>query len=333
MTERTNIHQQLEGKAPEVLSHLNINPAALKGHIPCPIPGHDDRHPSFRVDAQKNRAYCSCLDGGCSLPDLVVHMGYAASFLESTLFLRRALGLKVSSHRKARDSMLRNAGRVPQPIPLAVAASAVAPTSLQAAVTKTSEDWDAFLQQCIPATGHAYCQKKCIPPIGALIDPGTGHIILRVHDVGGQTRGYQVITASGEKRFAKGTELARHGLLLGQLDESGMLEVCEGWATGVTLHIHLKTPVLVTFSAHNLLPAARPYQALVAKMRIFGDHDQNGAGQRAATAAAEEMNAELRLPPVPEGFKGSVDFNDLYVQDRAGGLSEFYPSRQMEGRQ
>jgi len=68
-------------------------------------------------------------------------------------------------------------------------------------------------------------------------------------------------------------------------------------------------------------------------MRIFGDHDKNEVGQNAATAAARELAAELHLPPVPEGFKGSVDFNDLYVQDRAGSLSDFYAGFLMEDRQ
>jgi len=260
-------------------------------------------------------------------------MGYAESFAESNDFLRRALGLTESTPRHEGASLSRRVAGVPKIVQVAPSASASAPVSAQAEVAKTPEEWDAFLQQCIPATGHAYCRNKGIPPIGALIDPKTGHLILRVHDVGGQTRGYQVITATGEKRFAKGTEFLQHGLLLGQLGQSDTLEVCEGWATGVTLHIHLKTPVLVTFSAHNLLLAARPYRALVTKMRIFGDHDKNEVGQNAATAAARELAAELHLPPVPEGFKGSVDFNDLYVQDRAGSLSDFYAGFLMEDRQ
>ena len=55
-----NIHFQLAGEAARVLNLLGIDNAALHRHIHCPLPEHEDSHPSFRVDEKRNRYFCTC---------------------------------------------------------------------------------------------------------------------------------------------------------------------------------------------------------------------------------------------------------------------------------
>lgn len=71
---KPDIHQEIQGRVPEILTALGIDPAALRKHIHCPFKAHEDRHPSFRIDASKARFYCSCTHGSGSMIDLVMRL-------------------------------------------------------------------------------------------------------------------------------------------------------------------------------------------------------------------------------------------------------------------
>ena len=306
----TNIHTQLRGHAAAVLDLLGIDPAALHRHIRCPLPDHADRRPSFRVDEQANRYYCTCNPRGGSLVDLVINMHVAGDFKSAVRFLRQHLKL---------DSRVTVFGAqpailLPAPGSLAGVSPADPWAPLQQRDTPPLPDinpFDEYLKRCIPAYQHPYARKKRIAPVGAFLDPVTGNLVLPVHDADDEIRGIQLISAAGEKWFAEGTALRGHGLLLGSVHDARGLGGCEGWATGVTLYSLLGLPMLVAFTANNLLAAARPYHAMGIPLVFFGDRDPNGIGQRYARAAASELNAAVRLPPERTG---ETDFNDVYVR-------------------
>lgn len=46
------------GRWGEVFGYYGVEPR--RGHVRCPLPHHDDRHPSFRVDVEQGRYFCSC---------------------------------------------------------------------------------------------------------------------------------------------------------------------------------------------------------------------------------------------------------------------------------
>jgi hypothetical protein len=54
----------VEGHEIEILVRLGVNWRAGRPHITCPFLGHDDRHPSWRWDEVKFRAFCSCTPRG-----------------------------------------------------------------------------------------------------------------------------------------------------------------------------------------------------------------------------------------------------------------------------
>ena len=86
-----NIHTQLVGQAEPLLKVLGIDETALRRHILCPLPTHDDHRPSFRVDRRDNRYYCTCTPRGGSLVDLVIAMGQATDFRTAVGFIRQHL--------------------------------------------------------------------------------------------------------------------------------------------------------------------------------------------------------------------------------------------------
>ena len=307
-----NIHTQLVGQAERLLKVLGIDETALRRHILCPLPAHNDHRPSFRIDRRDNRYYCTCTPRGGSLVDLVVAMGQATDFKTSVQFIRQRLPhIGVGPVDEYKPLTI--------PRPLSVSHCSSPPDWFGSLPDHDSEvhpdvgakDFDGYLARCVPASLHPYVRAKRIAPIGAMIDPRIGHLLLRVHDVAGVTNGIQLISERGEKWFAEGTHLRGKWLLLGSIGDQRGLGVCEGWATGVTLYSLLNFPILVAFTANNLLAAAQPYRQRGIPLVIFGDRDPNGTGQRYATEAANALQARLQLPP--EG-KGDSDFNDFYTR-------------------
>src|SRR4051812_203324 len=71
---KLDIHQEIQGSVPELVAALGIDLKALQKHVHCPFENHEDRRPSFRVDARKARFYCSCTPRGGSMVDLVLRL-------------------------------------------------------------------------------------------------------------------------------------------------------------------------------------------------------------------------------------------------------------------
>jgi putative DNA primase/helicase len=124
----------------------------------------------------------------------------------------------------------------------------------------------------------------------------------------------QRILPNGGKWFRKG----RAGGLyspIGDLTNPTQILLCEGWATGATLHEASGSPVLCAMNAGNLLPVAKAARTTWtgADLVICADNDwktDGNPGLTAATAAAKATGAHLAVPLFPEGTRGS-DFNDL----------------------
>jgi hypothetical protein len=68
-----DIRAAVAGREGEVLAALGINRSAGNTHICCPFPNHNDANPSWRWDAGKARAFCTC-DQPASIFDIVMKM-------------------------------------------------------------------------------------------------------------------------------------------------------------------------------------------------------------------------------------------------------------------
>lgn len=95
------------------------------------------------------------------------------------------------------------------------------------------------------------------------------------------------------------------------------LALCEGYATGASIHLAVNCTVYVTFSANNLPVVANlvRHRFLEASILICGDNDE--AGRSKGQEAAQAARARLVLPKFTTG-KGK-DFNDLHQSE---GLEE-----------
>jgi len=133
-----------------------------------------------------------------------------------------------------------------------------------------------------------------------------------------------------EKRFLPGGRKAGCWHLIGSADACDVaVIVCEGYATGASVHEATGRPVAVAFDAGNLRPVALALRAKhpAAWLLTAGDDDQatqartgKNPGREKANAAARAVHGAAVFPAgLPEG--GS-DWNDLHQAAGAGAVCE-----------
>ena len=161
---------------------------------------------------------------------------------------------------------------------------------------------------------HPYLIAKAARPYGlrqyrdALLVPLTRD---------GRLVNLQRIYPNGAKRFLSGGMVKGCCSLLGTITASKPLYICEGWATGATLHAETGAAVACAMYAHNLLEVGQRLQRQHpdAVLIVAGDDDrmtEGNPGRTAAIKAAATLGCGLIFPP----WYGSEpltlsDFNDL----------------------
>lgn len=168
-----------------------------------------------------------------------------------------------------------------------------------------------------------YLAKKKIKPYGGIrIFPKDESIIIPVCDVGpGNTMwGAQKIYPDGTKMFLKHQKCK--GLAF-TIPGNEISAICEGYATGSTIHELTGATVHVAFYADNLLPVYESLrkvdQGIPKSYWIFADNDcwkKDNTGKTKAQALLQAYpdNIKIALPEFPEAVHGAkpTDWNDLY---------------------
>lgn len=163
----------------------------------------------------------------------------------------------------------------------------------------------------VPAD-HPYLVAKGIQPYGILID-GEGRLVIGLRDIDGIIHTVQRIDTRGNKRFLTGGIKADHFAVIGDWTaDTPHLLVCEGWATGASIHEATGDPVVVAFDAGNLIRVTgvlrRRHSNI--ELTIVADNDAradraDNPGVEAATQAAQDNDARLAVPDC------AGDANDL----------------------
>ena len=159
---------------------------------------------------------------------------------------------------------------------------------------------------------HPYLDRKGICSNGSRV---LGELLLvPLCDWGGALHTLQTIQADGTKMFLKGgSPKGRfHWIRIGQ--ETGpVIYVCEGFATGSTIHAATGCkPVVVGFNCGNLGPVCEELRRRLPKTRIVvcADNDHGSPDNPGLTKATEAAKAVRARLAVPHGMEGT-DFNDL----------------------
>jgi len=156
-----------------------------------------------------------------------------------------------------------------------------------------------------------YLERKKIDRLyGARVTGDT--LIIPMQNISGEIIGSQRILADGQKFFEKGQNNDAAFFKIGDMQDD--IYICEGFATGCSIHMATGKSVVVAFNAGNLVKVARAIRLSNPenKITICGDDDKaktpNVGREKAEKAGVIAMSAVVF--PVCTG----TDFNDLHCE-------------------
>lgn len=165
-----------------------------------------------------------------------------------------------------------------------------------------------------PFTSHPYLASKGVKAYG--IKQLGDNLLIPLHDATGALHSLQIITPDGDKRFLPGG--SEKGGFYPLRGSSDLLLICEGYATGASLHEATGYQVAVAINAGDLETVALALHAQLPDMRIIvaadDDHQTEGnPGLSKAKAVAAAVGGAVAVPDFGANrpVKAS-DFNDLH---------------------
>ena len=159
---------------------------------------------------------------------------------------------------------------------------------------------------------HAYLRRKGIPALAEVRQDRNGMLLIPVRDSSGKVQSLQYIAPDGTKRFLIGGKVqGGHFVIPGKPEKP--LVLCEGYATGASIHLACEYTVYVAFSANNLPVVANIMRSKFpdTSIMVCGDNDEAGRGK--GQEAAQAAQARLVLPTFTTGV--GKDFNDLHQSE------------------
>lgn len=167
----------------------------------------------------------------------------------------------------------------------------------------------AFWEKGKPATTHLYTDQKGLKPEGLRMLGD--ELLIPMYDAEEQLSSVQRIRPNGAKLFLKNCTVSGCYFMIGKPVEN-FLVLCEGWATGMSIHDATGLTVVVAFSSGNLGRVARlmseKYPNCVIVLAPDNDKEQHAV--RMAEEAARKHDCQVVVPQFPEGTEGT-DFDDL----------------------
>jgi putative DNA primase/helicase len=171
-------------------------------------------------------------------------------------------------------------------------------------------------EKSLPADpGHPYLKNKGIAAHG--VRQVGKVLIVPLYSVDGGLVSLQRIFADGGKRYHPGGQVKVCYFIIGDPAKSDIIYICEGFATGASIHQATGQAVLVAFTSNNLeaVTGIAKKRHPEKKITIASDNDIQTAkkrpdignpGRKAAEAAAATHGVELSICPMDS------DFNDLH---------------------
>lgn len=248
----------------------------------CPF--HNERTPSFHVMTAKGFYHCFGCGAHGDVIDFVAQT-QNISTLDALDALTRggADNVKMSeADRAARDK-------------LAAERDAAQARERAAATAKAVARWEAS-EECSEQSDNAYLLKKGVQPHGCRLEGE--RLLLPIYDADGEIMSVQAIAPDSGKMFQKGAPTKGGRMWIGI--HLGRTVICEGYATGASIHEATADQVCVAYSKGNMAHIAREMAS--AGMAIALAADTNAAEEMRALGA--ELDCPVIVPTVDK------DFND-----------------------
>lgn len=181
-------------------------------------------------------------------------------------------------------------------------------------------------QQCAVEGTTPYLDRKGIPlSSGLILGKGTSgeKLFIPIYEFSAKNKNnlelisWQTIGPDGTKRFPFGGKKKGCFHIIGQINPTKPIVICEGWATGVSLNIHLGQSgytdgIIVAFDAYNMVSVAKNIRKVYKNTEIIiaADNDESGVGQKEA-AKCQKSVTDCSVVVCPEVGK---DFNDIHPE-------------------
>ena len=167
---------------------------------------------------------------------------------------------------------------------------------------------------------HPYLKSKGVHSYG--LRQSGENLLISLRDGMGETHGCQFIDTNGTKKFKTGTAKQGHYFSIGK-PKDNILLICEGYATGASLHEATGYLVAVAFDAGNLLSVASNLRKKFPEMKLIicADNDLSGVGQDKAREAARAVGGMVVVPT-----DIGDDFNDLHQKQGLRAVLDFFKS-------
>lgn len=184
---------------------------------------------------------------------------------------------------------------------------------------------------------HPYLVRKGLPPTGLRVatwaKTGTADCLLVPIRHNKVVVNLQAIFPAKCGKLGRDKDFLRGGRkqgcfhLIGKWDKASAIVLCEGFATGASIHIATGLPVLVCFDAGNLTPVAELCRSNCPKCEIIiaADNDAfkphaGNTGVREATRAMRAVGGRVVVPRFKDVSSQPTDFNDLHSLEGAAAI-------------
>ena len=269
-------------------------------HGLCPF--HDERTPSFQVVPEKGFYHCHGCGAHGDVIDFVANVR-GISVGQAAHELAGQTQDLTPQEREDRDKALQEREEREQ----------------RKREKATASARDLYESADIPDPNHPYLVKKGVQAFGCRQLPD-GRLILPIMDFDGNIMSVQTIDDKGRKKFHTGAPVSSGGMNVG-FYFGGETVICEGYATGWSIHDDTKNHVRVAFSMGNMEKIARE---LISKGRsIILAADKGQCAEK-----MQSLSRELGVPAIipPDDIEGS-DFNDLYSERGKGAVRAHFDNQ------
>jgi putative DNA primase/helicase len=195
------------------------------------------------------------------------------------------------------------------------------------AKARRTAEW--ILLRSSPVNSHDYLAAKDVKAVGDVREY-RGALVLQLRDIKCELHSLQFISADGSKHFLTNGRVAGCFFMLFENPDLSLV-ICEGYATGASIHEATGLAIVVAISSGNLLDVAKALRLKWPQREIIvaSDNDvftDGNPGLTKATEAAKTIAAKLAMPQFGDLSSKPTDFNDLAVLE---GLSAV--KRQIQG--
>ena len=174
---------------------------------------------------------------------------------------------------------------------------------------------------------HAYLSMKGVSSHG--LKEYKNCLLIPLFDEAGKLWSLQFITQEAQKRFLSGGRKQGCYFVIGSLENAENAFICEGYATGATIHECSNIPVVIAFDAGNLKSVAEAIRNKYSELKIticadndcYHENDVN-PGVKKAQEAALFIGTQVIIPEFKDISTHPTDFNDLLILEGKDAVKE-----------